>query len=634
MTPLLKPQRGYTGSASYALSVDDEQAATMYSSLSSDRSNLSRQTKLDALESWAKDKIACDSERQDAEFDRMYNDLPGWWKETGDDVVDEEVKLRTANRKFIASQFGSSPEEQIDLYPSFRNQWTLANFGKKDLSESETFNMIRDSINGRKQINQSLDMITGDVALALFDQADAGKPVDVPTLVSKWKEENADLVSNLPDQWEPNILKAAGEYYADTEKMLRDHGDVVQRLYAHMVKATGREVEGAPENDPKTQEDVTAMIDELAALPQDVRDRAKTAILMAAKRQGMEDKTFGEMAGEAWVRSLNMVRTTGLVAQEMEAQQRLALLKAEGPVYRDPLTGGILGQGGALQAQSGQAIRQGEPISEEDRSTMVAQAEKDLSRLNVIRELRDFADNRFDPVKANAKSGVGQFFQNVALLGPQSLAYTAMAAVPFAGPALTGAAIFSEEYNQLRNEGFQPDQAKTLAAVSAPIQTAAEVFGAKLIFGRYKWYRDVIQKMVNPARFARTAQATVSFFGKVVGENATEATQDLTTPIVQDLASRLSEDYPEVDWQDTLSKFADSRLDVFAATLMPIIGGHTVDVWTDNKRFKSYDMRDKADVFTAGIHGRRKSLRRGRDHTAGAKPTLRRGGQEHARGSR
>jgi len=592
MTPLLKPQRGYTGSDfSYALSIDDEQAASVYSSLSTERSELARQAKLDVLESWAKDKIARDAEREEADFDRMYNDLPGWWKETGDDVVDEEVKLRTANRKFIASQFGSTPEDQMDLYPSFRDQWTLANFGKKDLSESETFNMIRDSINGRKQINESIDMITGDVALALFDQADKGKPVDVSSIVSKWKEENADLLSSLPDGWEPNLLKSAGEYYADAEKLMRDNGDVIQRLYAHMVKATGREVEGAPENAPETQEDVMAMIDELAALPQDVRDRAKTAILMAAKRQGMEDKTFGEMAGEAWVRSLNMVRTTGLVAQELEAQQRVDMLKDVAPVYVFP--GGVLGKEPTMAGMPGDMPRAGVKLSAEERATRRAEAEHEVARLNVIRELRDFADNRFDPIKANAKTGVGQFFQNVALLGPQSLAYTAMAAVPVAGPVLTGAAIFSEEYNQLRNEGFQPDQAKTLAAVSAPIQTAAEVFGAKLIFGRYKWYRDVIQKMVNPARFARTAQGTVSFFGKVVGENATEATQDLTTPIVQDLASRLSEDYPEVDWQDTLSKFADSRLEVFAATLMPIIGGHTVDVWTDNKRFKSYDMRDK-----------------------------------------
>lgn len=606
------------------LLLDDEQAAQLYAGLDTVQGP-ELESHLNALESWATDKIAKEQDRVDADNERIYSDVNAWWKENGDDAVDEEVKLRTANRRFIASQFGQTPDEQMDLYPSYRDQWTLDNFGKKGLSESETFHLIAKGFQTRKQVGEAIDMISGDVALALFQQQEKAKPgdvasqlaylPDVPTMVSKWKQENADLVKSLPDNWEPMMLRAAGDYMAETEQLLRNHGPVLQKLYTAIQKETGRHVPDPAQQgafgdrfvDPRADTGMQESIDQLAQLPKDVRDRGYAALLMAAKRQGIEEKGFLQMAGEAWSRTINTVRTMGNVASEMDAEERLRILQSPGPVYRDEMTGGLLGQSGAaLTAASGQVLRTRTEIPAAQRQTMIEGARRDLARLEVLRELRDFADNRFDPVRSNAKGMVGKFFQDIALQGPQSLLYTGMAAVPVAGTVLTGASIFADEYNQLRLDGMSASQAKSLAAVSAPIQAALEVTSAKLLFGRFPWYKNFIAKLVNPRRFARTAQGAASFFGKALGENLTEASQDLTTPLIQDAANALGADIPDVDWNKTLTQWKDTRLEVFAATLMPIIGGHVVETYADDGRFRSAALRDKVVYTPLGLNEQEK----------------------------
>lgn len=576
------PPRGRSAAMQgFDLAIDDKTATDIYNRIDATE-GLERDVLATQLENWASRKMAESQTTAAQEHERIYTDLDGWWADRGGDEVPQDVKFGAANRKFIADQFNQSASEQGDLYPSYRDQYFLKTYGKAPASEAEAYKTISESIAATQKVNQSYDLITGDIALALFDQVNKGTPVDIPALFTKWKEENAEILDALPDDWEANALKAAGEYYAENEQMLREHGDVLQRLYARIVETTGRKVEGAPEDNVKTVEDLNAIIDELGQLSQEVRQRGYTAILMAARRQGMEDKGFWEMAAEAWPRTLNIVRTTGLVAQETDAEAKVNLLRGDNPLFINKATGQVTPPSGT--AFSPQDF---EPLTGDRRAELLQQAETELQRFNVIRELRDLADNRFDPAKSTAKNGVLKFVQDIAILGPQSLAYTAMAAVPVAGPFLTGAAIYADEYNQLRLEGFSSAQSRTLSLVSAPLQTAAEVFGAKLLFGRYKWYRETIQKLINPARFARSSQAAVSFFGKVVGENITEGFQDLATPLVKDVASALSEEYPDVNWEQTFEQWKDSRLEVLAATLMPVIGGSLVETFNNNERFAS-----------------------------------------------
>lgn len=585
----------------FDLAIDDNTATEIFNRIDL-TDGMERDALATQLENWASRKIAEGQTSAAKEHERIYTDINGWWNDLGGDDVPEDVKYGAANRKFIADQFGQTPLEQVNLYPSFRDKYFLKAFGKVPSSEAEAYKKISESISARMQAKQAVDLITGDVALALFNKANTGQPVDVPALMTKWKEENAQILDAMPEEWEAIMLKAANEYAAESESLLREHGPVLQNLYNAVQSATGRgvrrESDGA-EIRAKTPE-MTDIVDELAKLPKEARDRGFSAILMAAKRQGMDEKGFFEMFGEAiGSRLFNPIRDTlTVVGQEMAVQERLRLLESGEQTFFNKDTGSLMG---VSDARAQKYLGDMTPISDEERSTMLEDARKEAARFDVLREVRNFADGQFDPIKSPAKNTVGKFAQDIFLLGPQSLSYTAMAAVPYAGPVLAWSAIFSAEYNQLRLEGFTAQQAKDLASVSAPIQTALEVTGAKLLFGRFDWYKNLIAKLVNPARFGRAAQSGVSFFGKVLGENITEGLQDPVTPLVQDVANSLGMEVSDVDWSETLGQWADSRLEVFAATLMPVIGGHLVETYADSDRFQSSEIREKVVYGPLGI---------------------------------
>ena len=587
--------RGAAGrqTADFTLAIDDQRASELYDSFDS-ASPMEQDQYRSALRNWAETKLAEEQSRNYDDLTGIYADVNRWWEDSGGGQAEDEVKYGAANRKFIAAQTNQSAREMGDLYPSERDRWFLQNMGKAPKTESEAFELVRKSFETKKQSDEALDLITGDVALALFDQVNKGAPVDIPTLMTKWKEENAEILDALPEGWEARTLQAADQYYTETESMLRDHGPVLQNLYNAIQKATGRYAKDPAQEgafgdrftNPNEPDGMDEVVNQLTALPPDVRDRGYAAILMAAKREGLDDKSFSQMLGEGLGRIINPVRTMATFQQEMAAQERLRLLESEGPVYRDPLTGGLMGEAtGALMAQSGQATRQGEPLSDEDRAAAIEEARREVVRFDVIRELRDLADNRFDPVKSSSKNTVGKFVQDIALLGPQQMAYTAMAVIPIAGPLLTYTAVTADEYNQLRLQGWSAEEAKPLAAASGVGQTIIEVFGARLIFGQSKIFNkfaaNLQAKIMNPARFG-TASSLGIRAGLVYGaENVTEGFQDLTTPAFQELFNDLGAEYPEVNWDNVWQQWKDSRLEVAAAVIVPVMAGHISTMYVE-----------------------------------------------------
>ena len=580
--------RGPMGGRSdnFTMQIDDERANELYGKLDA-AAPLEKLEYKKALRNWAEVKLAEEQSRNYDDLTGIYADVNRWWEDSGGGQTDDEVKFGAANRKFIAAQTGQSAREMGDLYPSERDQWFLRNFQTQPKTEGEAFRLLQKSFENKKKIDEAYDMITGDVALAMFDKIDKGQEPDIPAMVTKWKEENAELLESLPNDWEENLLKASAEYYQTSEQMLRNQGGVLQRLYAHLVSATGRKVEGAPENDPKTVEDVSAMIDELAQLPPEVRQRGYTAILMAAKRQGMADKGFFEMAAEAWPRSLNMIRNGGTFKMEMDAQQRASVLQSDEPLVYSKARGMAVRPSGEALFFGSESEGNSEmaPLTPEDRARLLEQTQREVKRFDVLRELRDFADNRFDPVKSNAKGTVGKFVQDIFLQGPQSIAYTATAAIPAAGPFLAYYAIVADEYNQLRLQGLSPEQAKPLAAVSGVAQTAMEVFGARIIFGRSKIFNKIAArleaKIINPARFGRLSQLGIRGTLAFGSENVTEGLQDLSTDTTREIFNVLGAEYPEVNWEQSLKQWTDSRLEVAAAVLLPVAAGHISSMYVE-----------------------------------------------------
>lgn len=564
------------------------------------------------LEAFAQQKLEDERSTQGAQIDRIYSDfdtMGGWWKETDDGTgYDDESKARIANRQFISFQTGHSPEELRGIYPTIRDRWTGENLGKSGLTERQAYDLIKQGIDDKKKVSAAYNEIPGEIMRSLLGKVALEQPANtepagqqeagpagvfqdgsVSELLNGWKQRNAETLSKLPKGWEASAIENASRYYSESEAMFREHVPTFKRVYDFLSSSTGRKADGVAGQEPKTVEEFHGLVDDLAAMPSTVRNRAYSAIVLAARQAGVEPKGFMQQWGESWGRNLNLLRSGALNAQEINAEGRLNLLQNDQikTLYRDTKTGEIVSPVATAFDKSGL-----ESISPEERSKLAAETKKELSRFTVYRELRDVADNRFDPIEKK-NSGWKGFGESMAYGSSQSAGYTATALIPVAGPWLTMSAIANDEYDKLRisQPGMSRGEAKVIAGISAPIQTMFEVFLTKAAFGMLPAFESVMKKWANPAITGTLKRIGIRGGVLLAGENATEAIQDITTPFIQDVAHALNEDIPDVDWNKELGQWKDTRVDTLAGLLPGILVGSGGVVLSEDAKSRDFTAR-------------------------------------------
>jgi hypothetical protein len=578
----------------YMTNLIDDETASRYWQERDTAPEAERESRNAALMEWATAKKAEQRRTQRDEVESGYMDFEGWWGTTGADAAmfnGDEDRQEILNRRYIAHQFDQTPDEQGQYYPTYRDQFLQQTFGKSGLSEAETFNLIKGAVESKKATEGAINNIPGDVAMALWDNIGTGAPVNPAKVLETWKQKNADQLAGLPENWESKTLAEVGKYISDTEQMLRDHAEPLKKVYDHFAAVTGRGVENAGESQPKNLEEMQALVDTLAGMPQPVRDRALASVYMAAENSGMDAKSVLQQFGESWSRTLNRVRTTALVAEEYDTTQRLKMLRdTEGlaELYKNKTDQGPKVVTGATAAFSPQDY---EPLAPDERTAFAAEAEKELARFQVYRELQNIADNKFDPIQKIKGNATPDFVEAILYGTPDALATSAMAAIPVVGLPLTVGTIYADEYNQLRLQGIDAENAQGIAAYSAGLQTVPEVLGAKLIFGQLPWFENLLRKYANPARFSRGSQFAMRYAAGIAGENLTEGIQDLATPVVQDIFAAFRSEVPDVDWDTTWKDWRNARPDVFAATLVPVMVGTGMASMADSDRFSAYEYR-------------------------------------------
>lgn len=591
--------------------IDDDTATKYYNEFDT-LEGAERESRAEALRLWADQKDADQKREQFDTLNKIYSDFDGYVNEAGLQDFDEDSRYNIANRQFIASQFDQTPEEQQDIYSSFRDKWTESVAGKKGMSEKETFDLIKQGIDARNEVTEAANQIPGDIALSLFDSIGGGDPVDVPKLIETWKTKNAESIKKLPPGWEAPLLESAQAFHTETEGMLRDYAEPLKKVYDHLAAVTGRDTERAGETNPKNQEEMDSMVDTLASMPKPVRERAYASVVLGAQKAGQDPKTFMEQWGESWSRTLNMVRTGALTAQEMAAESDLRMLedKASPPDYYISKS---TGEKIPLANRAFYDEADLRKVTPEEIAAEADQARQKVKRFEVVRELQSVADNQFDPIEKINKGGFLGFMEAMAYGSPQGLAYTATALVPVVGPYAAGAAMFSDEYNQLRQQGMSVDQAVQVGSVSAAVQAGLERTGAKALFGKLPAFEKLMRKIGNPARVGKAGSAGVRFLAAATGEQLVEGAQDLTTPLVQDVSEALGADVPDVKWQPILEKWGGSRLDVLAASLPTILLGTGVATFADNKRFAQFEERQDRYRMTGMDDATIKEIEDGKD---------------------
>ena len=232
--------------------IDDDTATKYYNEFDT-LEGAERESRAEALRLWADQKDADQKREQFDTLNKIYSDFDGYVNEAGLQDFDEDSRYNIANRQFIASQFDQTPEEQQDIYSSFRDKWTESVAGKKGMSEKETFDLIKQGMDARNEVTEAANQIPGDIALSLFDSIGGGDPVDVPKLIETWKTKNAESIKKLPPGWEAPLLESAQAFHTETEGMLRDYAEPLKKLYDHLAAVTGRDTERAGDDRTSTR---------------------------------------------------------------------------------------------------------------------------------------------------------------------------------------------------------------------------------------------------------------------------------------------------------------------------------------------------------------------------------------------
>jgi hypothetical protein len=147
--------------------ISDETAARYYREIdTATGEDLARKTK--ALEAWADAKDA----QRNKHLTRIYTDFDNYIADEGYSDLNEESRYRIANRQFIANQYGATVEEHGLEYPSKRDEFTMQLSGNKNLSEKETFELIKEHFFGNSITKAPTEIIDDATATRIYNEID------------------------------------------------------------------------------------------------------------------------------------------------------------------------------------------------------------------------------------------------------------------------------------------------------------------------------------------------------------------------------------------------------------------------------------------------------------------------------
>lgn len=218
------------------------------------------------------------------------------------------------------------------------------------------------------------------------------------------------------------------------------------------------------------------------------------------------------------------------------------------------------------------------PAGEEN--SIAAQGRMERGERNFVADIRRLRDGQYDPVKRLAEGKWTSAIEGGIYSTYGALASTAVMAIPYAGLPMMYASMTGTAYEDTRfrlmDAGMTDEQASNFASEYAPLIGALQIVPERIGFlavtrklpALEKVLTTVSNRVTNRAmRFA----ATTATLGAL--ETGTELAQDLVPALVQDVASALSEDIPDVDWQDEFKAYDEKTLSTFVAVLpLAILG--------------------------------------------------------------
>jgi hypothetical protein len=149
--------------------ISDETAARYYREIDT-ATGEDLAIKTNALEAWADAK---DAERKKYwdHLTRVYTDFENYIADEGFSDSKGDSRYLNANWQFIPYYFGTTLED-LGFYPSKRDEFTTQLFGKKNLSEKETFELIKEHFFGNSITKAPTEIIDDATATRIYNEID------------------------------------------------------------------------------------------------------------------------------------------------------------------------------------------------------------------------------------------------------------------------------------------------------------------------------------------------------------------------------------------------------------------------------------------------------------------------------
>ena len=547
--------------------IDDETASRYYNEIDTATGD-DLQTKISALESWATAKKAEQHRQQWDHVSGVFTDFDNYSASEGLDAFDEESRYQYANRQFIAHQTGGKFEDQMFVYPSKRDEVTDLMFGKTGLSEKETFNLIKGAVESRKASEEALRELPGVLAQGILKSAGEGKPfdeVDSWFAFDGWKQRHADKLGAMPAGWETAMLDSAVKLHARTEALMADVAPESKRAMDVLMKFTRPEdAESLPDAD---RADVENLAKDFAKLTPEQRDGIYATLSYAAEAGGAGlGKGFWEKVGEGIARGgVNIYDDAAMTAEDRETRKNISF-------FQDLLD---KPQAEPDRMQTAESIQMQRDMAQDG----LDKNKERLGELRVMREIRDLAQGRIDPIKTEMDGVLGQVVQG-AYDFSQSAAYTGMAMIPYVGlPAVMGA-LANSNYLRMLDEypDMDADAAYNLSLAIAGPQAVIERIQGGLLLGKLPYLNQAMKRLTD-VRVPLPARLGLGYAGVVGAETVTELAQEAMPVVADQIAAAVREDMPEFDSEKAWGQYWEQAPKIFYSMLWGgLIGGGAVGI--------------------------------------------------------
>ncbi|MCH7228280.1 hypothetical protein [Haloferula sp. A504] len=302
------------------------------------------------------------------------------------------------------------------------------------------------------------------------------------------------------------------------------------------------------------------------AIAEDEREDFKTALGMLARALPAEERRgfFANLAKQA-TRDIGSLpdRAAAGVTREVNKPAPTGHLRA---VFGD------------------EAFAEGEAFGDAERF-VEANSAAVRERLDFIADLRNIAERQFDPVTPIPGNYIPDTIESGLYASPGVIGTTVLALVPYAGPAASYGILREDIYQSTRErllaDGLSAEQARTgadsIASIAAIPAALLERIGARAVTGRLPAVNRALTRAADTLGRNASTRFITRATGEAAFETATETTQDLMAPLIQDIAAALDEDLPGVTWQNgsdgVLDGFWAQQASTFVAILpLAIIG--------------------------------------------------------------